>query len=530
MGCLYAKVNGVWTLVPTGGGTDWPIQTADPPLSIGTSASEQFDISVDAFVQLDKYHVSTEERFLVTMVQFHPLSEYNGGSLWASGPSGDYHVQTNPDQEHAYIRGVWNGGLWLVTAEYVAYPGTPGTITLPNIPAGGTLTPDNAIDYERDAWWYWADLMWDSARFDWQFYKDVVRGYLNEDPDSTYFGEQVWDGESAEMFLQPAYYEHFVESWSGFPDVWTIGGIWSMAHPHNRGDFPNPGVKPVETVIWSRSRDFRPPGTTGSIEEDFGVRFGQHIRVFDGPYNAGLPDGQLCRGNIPVLAAAVHRDGNMLDPENEPVRKQWYRQIGLDTVTFTDGIGTIPVPEEISNYSAWHLQATLMKNAPGGPVLGGMQSFGTTLAFYLDDATYDGAIKVSWSVEYAEPDWSTDRPVVGYIGVNDAYGSTVGVDPTIIGGTFFLQDETPVWIPLGTGDVQLLLRGEGFATGMQILRVVDDVQIGTIDYTTAVTSGQDHCQWQVPRDEYTEGDGDWFFAVNTDGQFSNKWKMVWRAE
>ena len=523
MGCLYVKVNGQWTLVPMGG-IDWPIQTGDPPLDNGDNITEQQE-ELYSFIQLDKYHVSTEERQPPTQLQWHPLSSFNDGQMWTSGPLGEFLVTINPLMEKSGIWGWWNGGLWFVTAEYVVYPGEG------DIPAGGILTPDNAIDYDRDAWWHWSDYYWDSSRLDWTFYKDMQRGYANEDPDAgPYFGEQAWGGEAAEMFLNPGYYEHYVESWDEFPDVETIGGIWSIAHQHSKLDFPNPGVKPVETVIWSRSIDHRGPGT-GATFDHFDVRFGQHIRVFDGPPNLGLPDGQLCRGNIPVLQSAY-----LTGTDYDPVRKQYYRQIGMNEVAFTAGVGSLVPPEETINDGRWHAQATIWGSTVGGPMIAQVQASGGAgpdenglLQFYLD-RTYTGTLTVSWSIEYPEPFWSTTRPVVGYIGVNDAYGSTVGVDPTITGGRYFLQDETPVYIPLGTGDAQLLLRGEGFAAGMQILQVHDGVQIGTIDYATAVVGGQDHCQWQVPRDEYLEGDALYFHAVNTDGQHSNTWKMMWHVE
>lgn len=571
MGVLYAKVDGIWepivTAVGVGGGMEWPIQTRNPPLIIGEDMNaQQSACCPDAFVQIDKYEELAGEDYVYDpsgttdpvasasgkywrprYVQWHPLSEY--GPFWTfNSPSGvgappPYLRDVNPDHDFAGISSDWTGQFFISPAEAIWYSTTPGKQQLTK-PPGGYVPYDQSWQYNMDVHWHFDHMYFGFGSLEIEHWEDILRGYPIDGgvmPD-----DQVWDVNVADIWLgSGAYFEMFTDSFGDHQrnDVEVMSAIWGSAWSGDK--LHDPG-RP-EVVIWARYEEGRDPpyyvdhgdGPFPYYERE--VHFTSHnmhlyVEVPNRTY-VGLPDGALNRGGIPVLAAAH----GVMGTKRSPQFKQWYRQIGQQNVTFTDGIGSITIPEEIvfgtpegefGETANWHPQAVIIDNEVGGPMIAQVMGYGggsglgsAHLGFYLD-RDFDGVLAVSWSVDYEEPQWSTTRPVVGYIYV---YGEvpTSGLRPNT---AYFLHDGASILIPWAeSGTVDLRLYGQEYATPPATIAVVDfnGDAVGTITAWTWGDSGQNYLDWTIPRDLYDVGDGTTFHVVNSDGQFSNWFRLEW---
>jgi hypothetical protein len=525
MGVLYAKVAGQWvpiiTAIEGSTGIQWPIQTKDPPLVIGASIDDQ-NAELQAFIQLDKFEMlpgttiddpeaqASEKYVLPRVLQWHPQSQY--GPFWTFNESGydAYLRDVNPDQDYTAIWSDWTGQLLFNPASGVYYSTTPGKGQQPK-PEGGYVPWDQAWQYNMDAHWSYDTMNLGFGGFGLEHWQDTYRGYTDEAGDPYYQAgiSDLWLGTGA-------YFELFTDSFGDHPrnDVEVMSAIWGRAYA---GDITQDPRRP-EVVIWARWEEGR-DGHLDDLQEDLAereVHFTSHnIHLYAGPIKRGLPDGQLNRGNIPVLAAVQGTEGT----DSSPQRKQYYRQIGQQSVNFTDGEGQVVFPEEIWTGDV-HPQAVVIGATVGGPMIAQVERSGGQLHFYLD-RTFSGSLDVSWSVDYEEPVWSETRPVVGYIYV-------YGAEPTSglrAANEYFLHSGTPILIPWGSGTVDLGVHGESYQLGL-VVKDLSGATVGTVS-EVSTPSGQDRFEWQLTRDLYPIGGGTTYRVVNPDGQESNWFALQW---
>jgi len=536
-GVLYAKVNGQWVPIPlaAGGGGDisWPIQTKDPPLVVGATMEDQNEVAPDAFIQLDKYEflagepydqdnvdpvgVASGKYWRPKTLQWHPLSEY--GPFWTyNSPGGvgapaPYLRDVNPDGDYAWIFSDWTGQLLISPASAIWYSTTPGKDSLTK-PPGAYVPYDQVWQYNMDARWNFDHMYIGFGSTEIEHWQDIVRGYLDED------GEPYWDASVSDLWIgSGAFFELFTDSFSDHPrnDVEVMSAIWGSAYA---GDITSDPLRP-EIVIWARWEEGR-PGHEDDAQEDLyerEVHFDSHnMHLYAGPKHRGLPDGQMNRGNIPVLAAVQ----GVMGTESAPQLKQYYRQIGQQSVTFTDGVGHIVFPEEIWSGEV-HPQAVVVGTTVAGPMVAQVNRSGDQLHFYLDRSSFSGSLEVSWSVDYQEPVWSLTRPVVGYIYV---YGEVPvsGLRPSV---AYFLHDGTSILIPwASSGTVDLRLSGDQYQPGL-LVKDLGGTTVGTLSGLSNPPNGQHSIIWTIPRNLYAIGDGTSFQVVNTDGQSSNWFVLRW---
>jgi hypothetical protein len=533
MGVLYAKVAGQWepiiTAIEGSTGIQWPIQTKDPPLVVGADITAQVynPSGPDAFIEINKFEmlpgttiddpesIESAKYYAPKAVYWYPLSAY--GPFWSyNSPAGvgqpdPWLRDVNPDQDLASISSNWTGQLFIGPAAGIWYSTTPGKDQLTK-PPGGYVPYDQVWHYNMDARWNFDHLYLGFDGLEIEHWQDIVRGYVDEEL------EPYWDAGIADLWLgSGAFFELFTDSFSYHPrnDVEVMSAVWGTAYA---GDITSDPRRP-EVVIWARWEEGR-PGHEDDLQEDLAereVHFTSHnMHLYAGPTKRGLPDGQLNRGNIPVLAAVSGAMGTV----DAPQHKQYYRQIGQRTVTFTDGVGHIVFPEEIWSGNV-HPQAVVLGTNVGGPMVAQVDRSGNQLRFYLD-RTFNGDLSVSWSVDYQEPVWSLTRPVVGYIYV---YGEVppTGLRPN---NRYFLHDAVPILIPwASSGNVDLRMGGDSYVSGL-VVKDFSGATVGTVS-GLSITSGQDSFTWTVPRNLYPVGGGTSYQVVNPDGQESNWFELRW---
>src|SRR5436190_1993271 len=93
-------------------------------------------------------------------------------------------------------------------------------------------------------------------------------------------------------------------------------------------------------------------------------------------------------GQLEVLASSSGAD---------PTVTQYQRQVGVATVTFSAGVGSITVPVTMGATRVAH--ATVVGTTVGGPMVAQIDTTTTTLTLYLSTA-YSGALTVAWSVDH----------------------------------------------------------------------------------------------------------------------------------
>jgi hypothetical protein len=526
MGILYAKVNGQWVRVSTGGGRgiEWPIQTVDSPLDRGDSIAEQ-NLAIRALIQIDRNPDSTDTKWLAGFIQFHPLTEF--GPLWAGlshrlpphGPGGSsiYLKDVNPYETYASIgAGDERGRIDITAAEMWDYFSSIEHDIKP-IPTNTIINEDNAYLYNMDAWTFWGGMGVAGTAIIANSERAVTRHWSDDGSEPTSWDDLDYGGARANLWLGNWYGEIYVDSHAGsYPDYQSMTGLLSTSQLRDKSDLHSPSAF---TTIWTRHQSPEVEAAGQGLYETFHFRVDSRgIRIYDGPmYNEGsLPDSELARGTLSVLHAVSDVQGT----DRDPTIHQWFRQIGNNIVTFTDGIGSYTPLEKMGPHR--HVQASVVGTTVGGPMIAQVNSTDTTIDFYLT-TTHTGPLAVSWSVDYAEPQWlygASTKPVVGYVYVGYQFENGPHYD-------FFLQDD---WMTIPalppTHDVVIKLHGNNFDPGIVVCDQTGTPR-GTVTDVTIGTGGQDKAYWTVSSDWYPIGEGTFFYARNPNGQISNIWKATW---
>ena len=232
-------------------------------------------------------------------------------------------------------------------------------------------------------------------------------------------------------------------------DLTPVGGAYvGLAQQWNRTNYastvPNLGTSPrFESVTYSGGTNTNETTNiatmwSSSYDGIGGSQLSVTPRVIqacfqpEGTYNTwwygdgSAPTGLTPRGCVMPLVTAASATATAAD---EPWQKQFFRQIGLNTVSFTDGVGTIPVPVGMGLPAVVNAQVDGV-TAGGIMVAQARRTSDNAITVALNSA-HDGDVEINWSVDAAVITFGTPPPSIDTIrnpGSSYGYGPQVEYD------------------------------------------------------------------------------------------------------
>lgn len=235
----------------------------------------------------------------------------------------------------------------------------------------------------------------------------------------------------------------------------------------------------------------------------------------EGTYNTwwygdgSTPYGLTPRGCVEPLITAASATATAAD---EPWQKQFFRQIGINTVTFNAGVGTIPVPTGMGLPAVVNAQVD-GATAGGLRVAQARRTSNNAITVALDSA-YDGTVDIGWSVDAAAITFGTPPPSIDAIrnpGTMALYGPRVEYDA---GG--------------GEWPFELVSWGNTFVNGCVLKDFTGATVGGPFTVEIMDTGGGQHYQrilWSAGRNWYLPGETQQYRMSNPDGQTSS-WNVI----
>jgi hypothetical protein len=227
-------------------------------------------------------------------------------------------------------------------------------------------------------------------------------------------------------------------------------------------------------------------------------------------WNPGYINGLTPKGCVSPLITAASATATAAD---EPWQKQFFRQIGLNDVSFSDGLGHITVPTAMALPAVVHAQVDGI--SPGGHRVAQCQRAGDyTIAVALD-TTHTGTVPINWSVEAAALTFGTPPPSISFMrnpGTFYNYGNYVDYDAA--GGFWPFE-----------------IIGGNLADGC-ILKDFTGATVGGPFTPSEDTEYADGTRifWSAGRDWYLPGQTQQYRIVNPDNQVSNWYLLNWVDE
>ena len=221
------------------------------------------------------------------------------------------------------------------------------------------------------------------------------------------------------------------------------------------------------------------------------------------------------KGCVSPLITAAAATATAAD---EPWQKQYFRQMGTNTVSFTAGLGTVGVPTAMALPAV--VNAQIDGVTVGGPRIAQAQRTGDYVITLALDTAYTGNLSVNWNVEHAALTFGTPPPSIDIIrnpGSFYSYGPYVEYDA---GG--------------GAWPFELNSAGRTLQDGC-ILKDFSGATVGgpfTGSSAPVVDPGASYqyVLWSAQRNWYLPGQQGQFRMTNPDGQVSAWFVINWYEE
>lgn len=218
--------------------------------------------------------------------------------------------------------------------------------------------------------------------------------------------------------------------------------------------------------------------------------------------------GLTPKGCVMPLITAASATATAAD---EPWQKQFFRQIGLNTIAFNAGVGTIPVPTGMGLPAVVNAQVDGV-TAGGIKVAQARRTSDNAITVALDTAL-DGDLAINWSVDAAAITFGTPPPSIDAIrnpGSSYAYGPYVEYDA---GG--------------GVWPFELVSWGSTFVDGCVLKDFTGATVGGPFTPETIPGSGYQRILWNAGRNWYLPGQTQQYRMTNPDGQTSSWNVLTW---